>query len=159
MPFSSILFEELLHKGTFKVVHHAVVNYPPLGIMSQPVAVKRLKGVVDSQLHMQLATVLVQSMMVVYRHAHNDCVHRPIYADDKSELGMEELMGETYTLKAVQNKVCLATQISLDQTTVILYFRYLIGWFPPKHCSAGGRDHTGRSHLSAPGVHPPRPTR
>ena len=52
MPFSSILFEELLHKGTFKVVHHAVVNYPPLGIMSQPVAVKRLKGVVDSQLHM-----------------------------------------------------------------------------------------------------------
>ena len=52
------------------------------------------------------ATVLVQSMMMVYRHAQNDCVHRPIYADDKSELGMEELMGETYTLKAVQNKVC-----------------------------------------------------
>lgn len=67
VPFSSILFEELLHKGTFKVVHHAVINYPALGIMSLPVAVKRLK-------------------------------------DDNSELGMEELMSEVYTLKAFQNK-------------------------------------------------------
>ena len=44
VPFSSILFEELLHKGTFKVVHHAVVNSPAQGMMSLPVAVKRLKG-------------------------------------------------------------------------------------------------------------------
>lgn len=47
VPFSSILFEELLHKGTFKVVHHGVVNYPEQSIMSQPVAVKRLRGIAN----------------------------------------------------------------------------------------------------------------
>ena len=44
IPFSSILFEELLHKGTFKVVHHATVTDPMYGMMSVPVAVKRLRG-------------------------------------------------------------------------------------------------------------------
>lgn len=44
VPFDCILFEELLHKGTFKIVHHAVVNYPDHGMMNVPVAVKRLKG-------------------------------------------------------------------------------------------------------------------
>lgn len=42
--FSCILFEELLHKGTFKVVHHGVVNQPDQGILGVPVAIKRLKG-------------------------------------------------------------------------------------------------------------------
>ena len=42
--FSCILFEELLHKGTFKVVHHGVVNQPDQGMLGVPVAVKRLKG-------------------------------------------------------------------------------------------------------------------
>ena len=44
IDFSAILFEELLHKGTFKVVHHGTVNQPALGMLSVPVAVKRLKG-------------------------------------------------------------------------------------------------------------------
>ena len=42
--FSCILFEELLHKGTFKVVHHGIVNQPDQGLLGAPVAVKRLKG-------------------------------------------------------------------------------------------------------------------
>lgn len=44
IPFNSILFEELLHKGTFKMVHHGVVNLPNQGILGVAVAVKRLKG-------------------------------------------------------------------------------------------------------------------
>ena len=44
IQFNSILFEELLHKGTFKVVHHGIVNQPINGMLSVPVAVKRLKG-------------------------------------------------------------------------------------------------------------------
>jgi len=44
IPFSSILFEELLHKGTFKVVHHATITHPPLGIRNVHAAVKRLKS-------------------------------------------------------------------------------------------------------------------
>ena len=42
--FGCILFEELLHKGTFKVVHHGVVNQPSQGLLGTPAAVKRLKG-------------------------------------------------------------------------------------------------------------------
>lgn len=42
--FSCILFEELLHKGTFKVVHHGVVNQPSQGLLGTPAAIKRLKG-------------------------------------------------------------------------------------------------------------------
>ena len=51
MPFDCILFEELLHKGAFKIVHHAVVNYPERGMMGVPVAVKRLKGELHTYTH------------------------------------------------------------------------------------------------------------
>ena len=44
VPFNCILFEELLHKGTFKVVHHGIVNHPAQGVLGAEVAVKRLKG-------------------------------------------------------------------------------------------------------------------
>lgn len=44
VPFNCILFEELLHKGTFKVVHHGIVNHPTQGVLGAEVAVKRLKG-------------------------------------------------------------------------------------------------------------------
>ena len=51
MPFDCILFEELLHKGAFKIVHHAIVNYPAHGMMGVPVAVKRLKGDTHTHTH------------------------------------------------------------------------------------------------------------
>ena len=44
IPFSAIRFEDLLHKGTFKTVHHAVIHHPPSGLAGLEVAVKRLKG-------------------------------------------------------------------------------------------------------------------
>lgn len=44
IPFNCILFEELLHKGTFKVVHHGIANHPVQGVLGAAVAVKRLKG-------------------------------------------------------------------------------------------------------------------
>ena len=44
IPFNSIVFQELLHKGTFKTVHRALVNHPPGGMLGQEVALKRLKG-------------------------------------------------------------------------------------------------------------------
>lgn len=42
--FNSILFEEQLHRGTFKVVHHGTVNQPLQGMLGTQVAIKRLKG-------------------------------------------------------------------------------------------------------------------
>lgn len=44
VPFNVISFQELLHRGTFKTVHHAIVNHQPRGIAGLDVAVKRLKG-------------------------------------------------------------------------------------------------------------------
>ena len=44
IPFNAIVFQELLHKGTFKTVHHAIVNHAPRGMCGLDVAVKRLKG-------------------------------------------------------------------------------------------------------------------
>lgn len=88
MPFDCILFEELLHKGAFKIVHHGVVNYPARGMMRVPVAVKRLRG--DR----------FKSLALSY-----SCIINPLYSDDRSELGMEELMAEGYILRAIHEKV------------------------------------------------------
>lgn len=44
LPLNAIIFHELLHEGTFKTVHRAIVNYHPRGMSALEVAVKRLKG-------------------------------------------------------------------------------------------------------------------
>ena len=44
LPLNAIIFHELLHEGTFKTVHRAIVNYSPRGMSNLEVAVKRLKG-------------------------------------------------------------------------------------------------------------------
>ena len=46
VPFSRIVFQELLHIGAFKTVHRAIINCPPIG---QEVAVKRLKGTLENK--------------------------------------------------------------------------------------------------------------
>ena len=67
VPFDCILFEELLHKGAFKIVHHAVVNYPQHGMMGVPVAVKRLKGEVCTHTYM---CTLVHTHTHTHTHTH-----------------------------------------------------------------------------------------
>jgi tRNA G37 N-methylase Trm5 len=59
VPFDCILFEELLHKGAFKIVHHAIVNYPEHGMMGLPVAVKRLKGGAHTHTHTNIHTYVL----------------------------------------------------------------------------------------------------
>ena len=46
VPFGAVVFQELLHRGTFKTVHRAIINCPARGMSGLEVAVKRLKGVV-----------------------------------------------------------------------------------------------------------------
>ena len=77
VPFDCILFEELLHKGAFKIVHHAVVNYPERGMMSVPAAVKRLKGEVYTQTHTHTHTHRIQThkLPCMYFHVQNTHTH------------------------------------------------------------------------------------
>jgi hypothetical protein len=67
VPFDCILFEELLHKGAFKIVHHAIVNYPEHGMMGLPVAVKRLKGGVHTETYIHLSCPVI--LLPLYGHS------------------------------------------------------------------------------------------
>ncbi len=63
-----------------------------------------IKGVVMQFMGPCLCTC--NNHAIVHRVDSVPCVNVIVYADEKSELGMEELMAEAYTLKAIHDKVC-----------------------------------------------------
>lgn len=65
VPFNSISFQDLLHRGTFKTVHRAIVNYSPRGMTGLEVAIKQLKDI-DSDLgqkELMAETYLLRSLL------------------------------------------------------------------------------------------------
>ena len=90
VSFDVIAFQELLHRGTFKTVHHATVSHPPRGMAELHVAVKRLKG-----MGLCCCTIYLLSSLAPFSET-----------DEQSSLGLEELMAEVYLMKSIQDKVC-----------------------------------------------------
>ena len=130
IPFSDIVFQELLHRGTFKTVHRTIVTHAPRGMPGLEVAVKRLRG--ES-----------------WGLACYSCTHICTFlTDEHSELGSQKMMAEVHILKSIQDKASHLSWLCIHTLSLHVSSLSPIGWTTPSCCITGWSDWSERSAMS-----------